>query len=360
MAWVERIELIDFRNWSSTVFSPGKSGITAIVGDNGHGKTNLIEAVFYASTGGSFRSSTKDVLIRSESESSILHAIVTTKGRELTIDCSINRSTRDRHLVNKKQVPRISDLRSEIPVIEFNPDDLQLVKGSPMNRRTLLDDFLSMLSRSSSRLVDETDRILKQRAALLKSANRSTLEEVNWSLDVWDRKLAYAGTDLADRRESLVLQLQPLCAELYKELSGGKGEMEIHYSRSWKGDLESALIANRDEDLRRQQTGVGPHRDDLLISLGGMAARLCASQGEQRTISYVLKAGMCLLLNDQLGEPPVILLDDILSELDSTRARSVLEVMPEGQVLLTATSVPASVKSIAEVLRVVDGRFADV
>ncbi len=357
MANVIQIELENFRNWVETLFIPSSDGITAIVGDNGQGKTNLLESVFYLCVGSSFRTSTKEVLVNSGSDQAILHGIIKVKSRSIDVDASISKTQKDRHLVNKKPPARISDLRSEIPIVSFSPDDLQLVKGPPGNRRTLIDDFLIQTSKSSAVLIDEVDKILRHRSALYKSAAFSDPQEIQWSLDVWDEKLAVSGTELIRRRIAALSRLEPLAQELYHKLSKKRDSLEIGYSSSFSGPLGDALLKSRRDDLRRQVTSVGPHRDDIEVVLGKMPARACASQGEQRTISYVIKAAMCRLLEDVAKETPIVLLDDILSELDSSRSKSLLELIPEGQILLSATALPDGVDTVARVVSVNGGRL---
>ncbi len=357
MASLIQIELENFRNWVETLFIPSNDGITAIVGDNGQGKTNLLESVFYLCVGSSFRTSAKDVLVNFGSDQAILHGIINVKDRNIELDASISRTQKDRHLVNKKPPAKISDLRNEIPIVSFSPDDLQLVKGPPGNRRTLIDDFLIQTSKSSAVLIDEIDKILRHRSALYKSATFSDQQEIEWSLDVWDEKLAVAGTELIRRRVAALARLEPLAQELYCKLSQKRDSLEISYASSFSGPLKDALLASRKDDLRRQVTSVGPHRDDIEVILGKMPARACASQGEQRTISYVIKAAMCRLLEEVARETPIVLLDDILSELDAIRSKSLLELIPDGQILLSATALPEGVDTVAKVVSVNGGRL---
>ncbi len=357
MASVIQIELENFRNWVGTLFTPSTDGITAVVGDNGQGKTNLLESVYYLCVGSSFRTSAKDVLVNTASDQAILHGLIDVKQRRIEVDASISKTQKDRHLVNKKPPAKLSDLRNEIPIVSFSPDDLALIKGPPGNRRTLIDEFLIQTSKSSAALIDEVEKILRHRSALYKSAPFSDPQEIEWSLDVWDEKLAIAGSELVRRRVAALTRLEPLAQDLYGRLSQKGDSLEISYTASFTGELKDALLTSRKDDLRRQVTSVGPHRDDIDVVLAKMPARACASQGEQRTISYVIKAAMCRLLEEVAKETPIVLLDDILSELDANRSKSLLELIPEGQILLSATSLPNGVNSVAKVVCVNGGRL---
>ncbi|MGA7417531.1 MAG: hypothetical protein WBW80_06020, partial [Acidimicrobiales bacterium] len=179
-----------------------------------------------------------------------------------------------------------------------------------------------------------------QRAALLRQSNRRLGPEVAATLDVWDSRLALAGAALADAREALTHRLQPLATEHYARLAGGADPVALAYRRSWDGDLEPALAASRSDDLRRGMTLVGPHRDELDLLLCGLPTRTHASQGEQRSLALALRLAAHQLATERLGSAPVLLLDDVFSELDPFRSRALLAGLPPGQALLTTALPP--------------------
>jgi DNA replication and repair protein RecF len=241
-------------------------------------------------------------------------------------------------------------------VTVFSPEDLAVVQGGPSRRRDLLDDALGLLDPTAAGLLDQVERVLRQRAALLRQSSGRLTPEVATTLEVWDERLATAGTALAAARESLAAALGPFVAESYAALAAGGGEpvppvpVEITYRTSWAGDLGAALVASRADDLRRGVTTVGPHRDDLQLEIAGRDARLQASQGEQRCLALALRLGVHRLVTDRSGTAPILLLDDVFSELDPFRSRALVHQLPAGQALLTtAAPLPEGISVVATV-----------
>ena len=339
---VKSLQLIDFRNYleATLVFEPG---ITAIVGDNGQGKTNLAESLCYLATLESFRGAPVEALIRSGADSAIVRAdVVHDDGRELLIEAEISRLGRNRVMVNKQRLARARDLLGALRVSVFSPDDLALVKGGPSERRRLIDDSLVALAVKHDALRLEIDRILKQRNSLLKQAGGRLADDRAMTLDVWDAKLAQAGEQLGYARATFVARITPMVIEAYEQLAGSATMIELVYEPAWRrSGLAEALSKARAEDVRRQSSTVGPHRDDLELRLNGLPARTHASQGEQRSLALAIKLAAHRLVADKVGSPPVLVLDDVLSELDHSRAAALLANLPNGQVVITtAGSLP--------------------
>jgi DNA replication and repair protein RecF len=207
--------------------------------------------------------------------------------------------------------------------------------------------------------VEETERVLRQRGALLRQAGGRLSAEVTSTLEVWDARLAASGAALASAREALVEELDPLVRAACTDLAGTAEEagVRLRYRRSWDGELAEALERARGEDLRRQVTTVGPHRDDLELSLSGRPARTQASQGEQRTVALGLRLAAHHLAATGRPEPPVLLLDDVFSELDHARAAALVAQLPRGQVLLTTAVDPPDVVSVDRIVEVAGGRL---
>lgn len=354
--------LTDFRSYAAAdvTFAPG---LTAVVGDNGQGKTNLLEAVAYLATLASFRGAPTEALVRADAASAVVRAEITRDDRELLVEAEVVPGGRSRVQVNRQRLTRNRDLLGALRVSVFAPDDLAVVKGGPAGRRRLLDDTLVALSPKNDELRSEVDRILRQRNALLKQAAGRLTAEVELTLDVWDAKLVDAGTRLGERRVALLDDLLPYLSTAYGDLAGDAVEVGAGYESAWwgsEGGLAQALSAARDEELRRRITLVGPHRDEVAFTIAGLPARTHASQGEQRSLALALRLAAHRLVTDVTGTPPVLLLDDVFSELDPARCDAlVTHLLATGAqtIVTTAGALPPSAHPEA-VLRVADGTVA--
>lgn len=261
------LRLVDFRNYTEVAFAPSP-GLTVVLGANGQGKTNLIEAIHYLSTLSSFRGVPTDVLIRDGADRAQLRAELDVEERRVDLDATINRRGPHRTEVNGQRLTRTRDLLGHLRCTVFTPDDLELVKGGPGERRKYLDELLSSLSPRLDQLRVDVDRVLRQRATLLKQAGGRLSTEVGFTLDVWDVKLAELGTALATARAELVTALGPHLARHYAELSSGSEPVALHYVPTWWDQgLAAALVAARGDDVRRAACTVGPHRDDVVLTL---------------------------------------------------------------------------------------------
>lgn len=336
---VRHLWLGDFRSYTSAEVVLG-DGLTAVLGDNGEGKTNLVEALAYLATLDSFRSAPPDALIRVGADTAVVRAeIVHTDGRELLVEAELVRSGRNRVMVNKQRLARARDLLGVLRVTVFSPDDLVLVKGAPAERRRYLDDLLVAIHPKHDKLRTDLERILRQRVTLLKQAGGRLTDDVAFTLDVWDAKLAETGTALGDARADLVADLAPRVADAYADVAGRPVPVAMRYEPAWRSDgLAAALVAGRSDDVRRQANTVGPHRDELDLALTGLPARTHASQGEQRSLALALRLAGHRLVAEQIGETPLLVLDDVFSELDPERSAALLAHLPAGQVLLTSAS----------------------
>lgn len=342
---IDRLWLADFRNYSelSLEFAPG---LTAVVGANGEGKSNLLEALGYLATLESFRGAPREALVRVGSPQATVRAEGDADGRRVLIEAEITTGRgRDRVLVNRQPLRRARDLLGVIRVTVFAPDDLELVKGGPAARRRYLDDLLVALHPKYDALRADVDRALRQRNTLLKQCNRRLDEAAGFTLDVWDAKLAEHGEALATAREDTAAQLVDVVSEAYDQVADSSAAVGLRYERTWSGALLEALQESRKDDLRRGVTLVGPHRDDLALSLAGLPARTHASQGEQRSLALALRLGSHHLVGQVTGSFPLLLLDDVFSELDPARSAALLRHLPAGQSLLTtASALPEEAK----------------
>jgi DNA replication and repair protein RecF len=353
---VNRLWLTDFRNYESTELAPDPDGLTVIAGANGEGKTNLLEAIGYLATLSSFRGAPNDALIRQGCGSAVVRAEGDRDGRALLVEAELVAGGRDRIQVNRQPLRRARDLLGALRVSVFAPDDLVLVKGGPGERRRFLDDALVALHPKHDALQRDLDRILRQRNTLLRQSGGRLTPDVETTLDVWDAKLSSTGEELAGEREALVAQLEPEVGKAYDEVAHTAADVSAHYQRSWEGPLTVALAESRANDLRRGVSLVGPHRDELALAIGALPARTHASQGEQRSLALALRLAVHRIVGEAVGAAPILLLDDVFSELDPERSEALLAHLPPGQSLLTtAGAVPAMARP-ALTLRVSGGK----
>ncbi|HEY5662475.1 MAG TPA: DNA replication/repair protein RecF [Ilumatobacter sp.] len=336
---VVRLELVDYRNYRSATFDL-TAGTTAVLGRNGQGKTNLAEALAYLATLASFRGAPPDALVRTGAEAGVIRATVREDdGREVLIEAELSRVGRNRVQVNRQKLARTRDLLGVLRVSVFAPDDLVIVKGGPADRRRFLDDALVALRTSYDEMRLELDRVIRQRNSLLRQAGGRLTDEVAATLDVWDARLAELGEPLGHARATLVARCGPMVAEAYEQLAGEPAAVELVYEPHWRRvGLTVALAESRQADLRRGTSLVGPQRDELHIGLDGMPARTHASQGEQRTLALAMRLAAHRLVAERTGTTPVLVLDDVLSELDPARATALLANLPCGQVVITSAS----------------------
>lgn len=336
---VTRLELVDFRNYTHASFE-FHHGITAVIGLNGQGKTNLAEALAYLASLDSFRGAPTDALIRVGAETAVVRATVLhPDGREVLVELELSRHGRNRVQVNKQKLGRSRELLGVMRVTVFSPDDLELVKGGPQERRRFMDDTLVSLALKYDALRLELDRIVKQRNTLLKAAGGRLDNELEISLDVWDAKFAQVGDQFGHARAVLIARLAPMVSEAYEQLADRPSVVDLRYEPTWRQrGLTTALNESRVDDVRRGVSTTGPHRDDVDLFIGGLPARTHASQGEQRTLALSLRLAAHRMVAEKAGSSPVLVLDDVLSELDPRRSSALLLHLPPGQVVLTTAS----------------------
>jgi DNA replication and repair protein RecF len=348
--FVSALSLTDFRSWSQLDLELGP-GPTALVGSNGQGKTNIVEAVLYVATLESHRVATDAPLVRQGAERAVVRARIERDERTAMVELEINPGKANRARINRSPVPRAREVLGMLRTVLFAPEDLSLVRGDPSDRRRFLDDLLVARAPRYAGVRSDYDRVLKQRNALLKTAflaKRSGGGDMR-TLDVWDSHLAATGSELLAARLALVEELRPLADVAYREVSKGQGDLALAYKSSLgealpdsrdKDVLGAALLSElarvRQQEVERGVSLVGPHRDDLLLSLGSLPVKGYASHGESWSVALALRLASYDLLKSDGGEP-VLVLDDVFAELDTgRRERLATLVQSAGQVLVTA------------------------
>jgi DNA replication and repair protein RecF len=348
--FIARLSLHDFRSYADVDLEFGP-GLTVITGENGAGKTNLLESVSYLSSTRSFRGAPTEALVRMGCERGIVRAQAlrggvaeaTPTGRSLLLEAELVPSGRSRMLINKQPVRSGSDRREGLTVTVFSPDDLVIIKGGPAERRNVIDELLESLHPRNGGLLRDLDKILRQRNALLKQCGGRLTDEVGFTLDVWDAKLAEIGSAVVAARSELVADLSPFVQAAYDDIADRPSSLTMTYRCSFVGTLEQALIDGRANDVRRGLSLVGPHRDDVDVRIEDRPSRTHASQGEQRTLALAIQLGGHRLLAERLELTPILLLDDVFSELDPRRSDALIRNLPIGQTLLaTAGAIPRS------------------
>jgi DNA replication and repair protein RecF len=375
---VSHLSLLDFRSYAA-VDVPLQPGVTAFVGPNGQGKTNLVEAVDYAANLRSHRVPGDQPLVRMGAERAIVRVAAVRDDRQALAEIEINPGRANRARLNRSPLPRTRELLGLVRTVLFSPDDQTLVKGDPSERRRFLDDLLVARSPRMAGVRQDYDRVLKQRNSLLKSAGAARRSGGGSSqlgtLDAWDEHLARAGAELLAGRLALVEALRPHVAKAYADVAqpvqaaqpaqpsaeqppgSGRTEAAIAYKPSLElpadgttrhvlaEALQAEVAARRDEELDRGMSLVGPHRDDLVLSIGTLPAKGYASQGEAWSCALALRLASFDLLRAD-GDDPVLILDDVFSELDSNRRARLAELVSGAEQVLVTAAVADDVPEV--------------
>ncbi len=337
---LHRVWLTDFRSHGQASVDLA-DGLTAVIGANGTGKTNLLEAIGVLSRLKSFRGAANDRMIRRGCDRAIVRADGVRDGRPVLIEVELG-SGRSTVMVNKQRLTKNRDLLGALRVTVFAPDDLSIVKEGPAVRREYLDELIVALDPRNDALLADYARTVKQRNTLLKQVKGRLDEGAEVTLDVYDGQLSSLGMRLTYLREHVLEALMPRVAKAYGILADAEVSVVANYRRSWDSDdMAVDVQLQRPTDLARSTTSMGPHRDEVALRIDGFDSRTEASQGEQRTLALALRFAGHELVTEHVGEAPLLLLDDVLSELDPGRATALLSNLPSGQTIITsATELP--------------------
>jgi DNA replication and repair protein RecF len=359
---VDWLSLTDFRSYETLEWSP-EPGVNLLLGPNGAGKTNLLEAIGLLATLRSFRSVDEGSLIRDGVDVAIVRAGIATGDRFRLVEIELNRVGSRRAQVDKTRLRRTSDLLGVVRVIAFLPEDLDLVKRGPAYRRDLIDQVALQLWPAAHLDLAEFDRALRQRNAFLRSGDRDEA-----TLSVWDSRFSQSGARVMARRAAVLETLGPWLEETYVSISQRDDLASLDYVCSWTTEemststsgefgakIASALETSRRADFDRRLTTRGPHRDEPVFRIDGVETRTHGSQGEQRTMALAVKLAAHHAVADVVGEQPVLVLDDVFSELDPVRAKALAGAIPEHTQTLITSARPEDVPVPGSVWRVEDG-----
>ncbi len=384
---VEHLSLVDFRNYATAELTLHR-GPNVLVGKNGQGKTNLAEAIVFLATLGSHRVSSDAPMVRDGHDFGVIRARLSVGERKVLTEVQINRQGSNKARINGSP-SKTSELPRYAHVVLFAPEDLQIVRGDPSSRRRFADQLLIQRAPRMSAVLGDYDRVLKQRSALLKSARaRGVRGEALTTLDVWDDKLVALGSEIIDARLRLAADLRSPLVSAYAAIAGADHRPELEWALSVRGGdpeegnndtvfdptnrslslskgaemFRAALQAKRTQELDRGLTLVGPHRDDLVLSVRGLPVKGYASHGESWSVALALRLASAELLRaESPAGDPVLILDDVFAELDSDRRQRLADLtVGYEQVLVTAAveeDIPEALHR--HVVRITDGTIAD-
>ena len=358
---IDWVALTRFRSYEELKWEPDP-GVNLLIGPNGAGKTNLLEAISYLSNLKSLRSVPDSGLINDQADSAVLRAGVSDGDRQRLIEVELQRNGPRRAQVDKTRLRRTADLLGVLRVVAFLPEDLDLVKRGPALRRDLMDEVAVQLWPAAHLDQTELERALRQRNAFLRTGVRDSS-----TLAVWDSRVSQAGGRVLARRWKVLETVDPYFGEAYRDISTGAEDTALTYSPSWavefteqsaagySDDLSAALEDAHEIDWERRVTTVGPHRDEPGFAIDGHDARVHGSQGEQRTVSLAVRLATHRAIADAVGSSPILLLDDVFSELDPERAASLAANLPERTQTLITSARPEDVPTTGIVWHVGDG-----
>lgn len=353
---IKSIELQNFRNYEDLNISFDE-GTNIFYGDNAQGKTNILEAVYLSGTTKSHKCSKDKEMIRFGEQEAHIRTVVVKKDKEYQIDMHLKNNRSKGIAINKVPIKKASELFGILNMVFFSPEDLNIIKNGPAERRRFLDSELCQLDKIYLSDLTTYNKILNQRNKLLKDmVYRPDLKD---TLPVWDMQLVETGRKIIRRRKQFVDELNEIVHDIHYRISGEKEDLLLQYEPSIEDIFfEDELSRVKERDMRQCMTSVGPHRDDLLFSIGEVDIRKFGSQGQQRTSALSLKLSEIELVKRSIHDTPVLLLDDVLSELDSNRQNYLLNSIHDTQTLITCTGLDEFVKNrfqINKIFKVVQG-----
>lgn len=338
---IVKLELNNFRNYDNLTLNLSPK-LNIFIGENASGKTNLLESVYYLGVGKSFKTSKDKELVRWGETSAYLKIEIEKKYRTNTIEMLLDEKGQKKIIVNKIPITKIGELIGVLKVVLFSPEEMKFIKETPLERRRFMDISLSQQDKNYYYNLVQYNKILGQRNKLLKDYYGSS--GIENMLEIWDRELSKKAVIIAEKREKFLEDLEVIASKKMQELTAGKEDIKLFYetrvnskSESPIEDFLKVLSEDREKDTKLTYTSSGVHRDDLRIEVNGVDVRKFGSQGQQRSTALALKLAEIDLFYQKTGESPILLLDDVLSELDKGRREKLIEIASKEQTIITAT-----------------------
>ena len=357
---LKSIELKNFRNYEDLDLK-FDSGTNILFGDNAQGKTNILEAAYVSGTTKSHKGSRDKDMIRFGEDESHIRTIVEKQGKEYQLDIHLKKNRSKGIAINKVPIKKASELFGILNMVFFSPEDLNIIKNGPSERRRFLDAEICQLDKIYLSDLTRYNKILMQRNRLLKDMQHQP--QLMETLPVWDMQLVEYGKRLIRRRRQFVEELSEIVTGIHRNISGKREELVLRYEPNIDAEfLEDELNRVREKDRKYAQTSVGPHRDDISFFIRGVDIRTFGSQGQQRTSAVSLKLSEIELVRQTIHDTPVLLLDDVLSELDSNRQNYLLNSIHDIQTMITCTGLDEFVRNrfqIDKVFHVIDGHVSE-
>ena len=353
---ISSVELKNYRNYEYASI-PFKDGINILYGDNAQGKTNILESLYVCATTKSHRGSKDKELIQFEHPEAHIRMMVNKKGIDHKIDMHLRKQKGKGAAIDGIPIKKSSELLGLVHMILFSPEDLSIIKNGPGERRRFLDMELCQLDKIYMNHLSNYNKVLNQRNTLLKQI--SFQKDLAETLDIWDQQMVKYGVNIIKIRDTFVKELNEIISVIHDKLSGRREHLFLEYEPSvTKDSYEEQIRRRRDQDIRILSTGIGPHRDDISFLVNGMDIRKFGSQGQQRTAALSLKLAEIELVARRIKDKPVLLLDDVLSELDGNRKNYLMESISGIQTIITCTGLDEFVEGrlhIDQVIKVTNG-----
>ena len=339
---INRLKLRNFRNYEELEVNFGDS-LNVFVGKNAQGKTNLLESIYYCCIGKSFKSVKDKDIIKWNHEDGYIKVEAEKKYRDLSVEVKFSKKSKKIVMVNSLPIKRIGELIGELNIVFFSPNELKLVKESPEERRKFMDIDISQINKRYFYQLSRYEKILGNRNKLLK--NSENIQVVKETVDIWDRALVQSAKKIAFERDKFVKSIAPYTQKAQSYLSGGKEEIELRYisgcgvnlDEKFEENFDKLLKKNLEKDFKLGYTTLGVHRDDIDIFLNGVEVKSFGSQGQQRTVALSLKLAELENMYNEVGEYPILMLDDVFSELDSDRQERLLKFSSRTQTFISTT-----------------------
>ena len=344
---IKSIKLEHFRNYESLDLDFEK-GTNILYGDNAQGKTNVLEAIYLSATTKSHKGSKDKEIVNFDKEEAHIRTILDKDGMEYRVDMHLRKNKSKGIAINGQPIKKAADLIGLLNVVFFSPEDLSIIKNGPSERRKFVDMELFQIDKYYLYNLNQYNKIINQRNKLLKDFYNNS--DLNETLQVWNMQLVTYGNQIISRREMFVNQLNEIIYDIHKNLSGGKEELKVVYEPNVsEDDFETKLKVSQEKDIKLKMTSAGPHRDDFCFMVNGVDIRKYGSQGQQRTAALSLKLAEIELVKKVTGDHPVLLLDDVLSELDSHRQNYLLNNIGDIQTIITCTGLDEFINNRFEI-----------